>query len=131
MMRHLFIILAFVAAITMSCSRKAAPDTAASEAAQALYDKLLKGDYEGFVSGMYFPDRIPDGYRQQLVANAKMFMANQSKEHEGIVAANVIRQERDSLSSTVEVFILLSYNDSTQEEVVVPMIESEGVWLMR
>lgn len=130
-MRQLFIILVAVAAVTMSCSRETPPDTAASKAAQALYDKLLKGDYEGFVNGMYFPDRIPDGYRRQLVANAKMFIANQSKEHEGISEANVIRQERDSLSPTVEVFILLSYKDSTQEEIVVPMIESEGVWLMQ
>lgn len=131
MMRKIFFILVAVAIIAASCSRKNPSDTAASEAAQALYDKLLKGDYEGFVSGMYFPDRIPDGYRQQLVANAKMFIANQNKEHEGISEVNVIRQERDSLSSTVEVFILLSYNDSTQEEVVVPMIESEGIWLMQ
>ena len=50
----------------------------AGRAAKAYYDQLLHGDYNAFVAGRYQPDSIPAAYREQLVANAKMFLGQQN-----------------------------------------------------
>ena len=109
----------------------AKPDTAASDAAKAYYDKLLGGDYDGYVDGMYFSDSIPANYRAQLVANAKMFVAEQAMAHGGIDTVIVLHQQRDSAAVTAEVFMLVAFCDSVREEIVVPMIDDNGTWRMR
>lgn len=125
------VVISAVMIAVSSCRRPQEPDTAASEAAQFYYDRLLAGDCETFVSGMHFSDAIPDDYRRRLVVNTRMFMAGQREEHDGIAAAEVLRQENDSANAGVNVFVVLTYNDSTKEEIVVPMVLSGETWLMR
>lgn len=130
-MRKILAVVIFAAAITVACSRQKEADTSASDAAKAYYEMLTTGNYDGFVSGLYFTDSIPSGYREQLIAGAKMFVDKQHKSHQGISNIKVISQQSDSLSSVTDVFLLLTYSDSTKEEIVVPMIESNGRWLMK
>lgn len=117
--------------LMVSCGGNKGEDTAVSEAAKTYYDCLLDSNYDGFVDGLYFSDSIPKGYRQQLVANVKMFLAEQSRAHTGLDTVCVLRQQRDSLSATAEVFLLMTYKDSTREEIVVPMILDGDIWKMR
>jgi hypothetical protein len=37
----------------------------------------------------------------------------------------------DSTLHLMQVFLVLGYGDNSQEEVVVPMVEQQGMWLMR
>jgi len=37
----------------------------------------------------------------------------------------------DSLPQLMQVFMTVSYSDSTYEEIVVPMVERDGKWLMK
>lgn len=130
MMRRLMLIMMLAAAMT-ACKRETPPDTAASDAARVFYGHLLAGNYAAFVDGMHFADSIPGEYREQLVVNTKMFVANQREMHGGLVSADVLRQERDSIAPEANVFVLLTYKDSTKEEIVVPMVLSGDEWLMR
>lgn len=91
----------------------------------------MQGDYEGFVGGRYQPNRIPQGYRDQLVANAKMFVGQQEKEHKGIKGVAVASAKVDTARHVADAFLIFTYGDSTREEVVVPMVESKGVWYLR
>jgi len=129
-MRRIFAAAVAVVFLT-ACSTEIRPDTAASDAAREYYEMLLGGEYDGFVAGMNFPDSIPASYREQLVANAKMFMAQQKDEHKGIVGLQILRQQRDSLAPEANVFMLITYADSIKEEIVVPMVERDGKWYMR
>lgn len=107
------------------------PEELAAEAAKTYYGHLVAGRYAEYVDGLNGPDSIPAGYREQLIANAKMFAAIQQREHQGISAVEVLRAKTDSLSGQTCVYIMLCFGDSAKEEIVVPMVERDGKWLMR
>ena len=133
MPRYAYICLAAAAFMVTGCG-EGGPDTAALEAAESCYVKLIGGDYEGFVDAMYQPDALPEGYRRQLVDNAKMFVAEQQETHGGIDAVAAVRQQRDTMGHqpVAYAFLLLTYGDSTTEEIVVPMVETaHDGWKMK
>ena len=132
MMRKLFYFLLFQ--LFVACSGKpSGPDAAslAAQAAKVYYDQLLKGDYGSFVDGRYQPTRIPESLRQQLIANAKMFVAQKEKEHNGIQSVSVTDGRADTAHHVANAFLTFSYGDGTKEQVVVPMVEVKKVWYMR
>lgn len=119
-----------VLVLLLSCSQSKA-DFAAANAAKGYYDLLLEGKPDRFVDGMNMPDRIPDSYRLQLVANAKMFVGQQQDEHKGIRRVEVVNCVNDSAGTGAQAFLMFCYGDSTVEEVVVPMVKRDGKWLMK
>lgn len=110
-----------------------APDAGqlAAVAAKGYYDLLLEGKYQDFVAGIRQRCKIPKGYHDQLVMNAKMFMEQQDKEHKGIARVDVLKANADTARHVANVFLNLVYGDSTKEQIVVPMVESQGEWRMR
>ena len=59
-------------------------------------------------------------------------MAQQQDKHGGITAVSVSSVRTDSLDAYTSVFLLLCYGDSTQEEIVVPMVDAgDGRWRMK
>ncbi len=139
MRKLLFFILACSAFGFFSCSKEKKPDDAAARAAKEYYDSLFAKNYAYFVRGMYLPDTIPDGYREQLEANASMFVGRMAGEHRGVSRVRILRFANDTVVSpdkrshvrVSDVFLVLSLGDSLNEEVVVPMIFHQGRWLMR
>lgn len=127
-----FIFIAALSAAIFACSEKE-PDQGevAGRAAKLYYEYLLKGDYKSYVDGFYRPDSIPDSYHRQLVDNAKMFVSLQGESHKGIDSVRFMRAKADTASHTAEVFLMFCYGDSTKEEVVVPMVEHNGTWMMK
>lgn len=107
------------------------PEDIALQAAKAYYDQLLAGDYDSFVEGTLKGDSVPPAYRSQLVMNMQMFMERQKAEHKGIVAVKALRAVADTAAHTAESFLSVTYADSVREEIVVPMVERNGIWYMR
>lgn len=103
----------------------------AARVAKQYYDQLIAGNEQAFLDARYQPERIPERYKEQLKENIKMFIAQQKEEHKGIVSAKIIRHEVDTAKHMAHVFLLLSYGDSTKEQIVVPMIEHKGTWLLK
>ncbi len=133
-MRKLLSFCLFAFLLFTGCGGKdSGPDAAqlAAQAAKVYYDQLLRGDYESFVDGRYQPTRIPQGYREQLIANAKMFVGQQEKEHKGIKGVAVASAKADTAKHIADAFLTFIYGDSTREEVVVPMVERKGTWYLR
>lgn len=121
-----------VAVAVAGCSVKdAKPEEIAGRAAKVYYDYLLEGKYEAYVDGFCQPDSIPQGYREQLIANAKMFVAQQRDTKNGLVEVKYQRAKLGSDSHSAQAFLLFCYGDSTKEEVIVPMSEVGGIWMMR
>ena len=127
------IVSLFALVLLAACGGASGPTPAdlAGEAAKVYYEQLLHGDYASFVDGTYRPDSIPQGYREQLIANAKMFVGQQKDEHRGITAVRVIRADADTAHHVATVYLGLSYGDNGSEQVAVPMVEHGGVWYMR
>lgn len=107
------------------------PAEMAGQAAKVYYEQLLRGDYASFVDGTYRRDSIPPSYREQLIANAKMFVGQQTDEHGGIKTVRVVSATADTAHHVATVFLGFAYGDSLHEQVAVPMVERGGVWYMR
>ena len=105
----------------------------AAEAAQSYYQRLLDGYPDGFLAGKAAYDEMPADYRDQLVKANEQYMKEVEQKHNGlrsvVVSPNVGRI--DSTLHVVYAFLLLSYGDSTKEEVTVPMVQVDGDWKMR
>lgn len=105
----------------------------AAEAAQGYYQRLLDGYPDGFLAGKAAYDEMPADYRDQLVKANEQYMKDVEQKHDGlrsvVVSPNVGRI--DSTLHVVYAFLLLSYGDSTKEEVTVPMVQVDGDWKMR
>lgn len=131
-MRNFIFSLMFSAVFFCACGSKG-PDASevAGRAAMIYYGYLLEGKYDAYVDGFYRPDSIPGSYRDQLVTNARMFAAQQHDMRGGIAGVSFLRATADTAHHVARAFLLLSYGDSTKEEIVVPMVEHKGVWMMR
>ena len=132
-MRRLIYALMLVAVVAIvACSKKTGGDNkAAAYFAKGYYERLIEGNYEGYVDALNYPDSIPSSYRRQLVLNAKLFTEKQKSIHGGWVGVEIAGCVIDSLSPTAQAILNLCYADSTREKVVVPMVERDGRWYIR
>lgn len=130
MKKILFFLLSVMS--LFSCKEKTPdPGYYAGIAAKGYYDMLLEGRYDEFVEGQNMPHRIPEGYRQQLVLNAKMFVEQQKNEHRGMKAFQILDAKADTAHHIADVYLSVTYGDSTKEQIIVPMVEVEKKWKMR
>ena len=128
-MKHLlFIVLVFLA--LCACSSPT-PEEMASLAAKGYYEHLLKGEFDKFLDGKAGSDSLPEAYREQLIAGFKQFLSQQNNLHNGINEIRVINAMRDTILNYTNVFLMLCFGDSTNEQVSVPMIEHNGRWRMK
>ena len=131
-----FAVIVLLAALAACGS--ATKEELASLAAKGYYDHLIHGEYEQFYEGM---DQwtLPDGttlsdeavYRSQMLDNLRQFMARQAQEHRGVLEVRVSNATTDTVQQLTNVFLVLCFADSTNEEIVVPMVERDGAWRMK
>jgi hypothetical protein len=76
-------------------------------------------------------DVMPEDYREQMLAAYKQYMAAQQEVHRGVLDVRVSNAKTDSSLQLTNVFLVLCFGDSTNEEIAVPMVEREGRWKMR
>ena len=121
--------------ITSCANSPSTEDTAQAEAmavAQACYDRLLEGDYEGFLAFRNDIDKFEEDMRSELADAYKMYMSMEEQLHKGVKKFTATRAEMDTTMHVMDVFMMLDYGDGTQEEIVVPMIANEeGQWRMK
>lgn len=131
-MRHGCIAFAIAAVVMMAaCSRTVDQEQLVANTALLYCQYLIDGKYDDFVAGIDQRVQPAAGYTEQLRDNAKMFVAAQAKTRGGLVGIDVAGAEVSPKEHTAAAFILLHYADSTMEQVVLPMVERDGVWLMR
>lgn len=117
------------------CGDAPTPEQQAALAAQSFYRYLAAGEYEQFLEGRVGTDSLPEAYREQLLTAYRQFIAQQQEKHEGITSVSLSASTStvtDSLAGYTSVFLLLCYGDSTQEEIVVPMVcLTDGRWRIK
>ena len=108
------------------------PEEQASLAAKGYYEHLIHGEYEQFLQGKNGLDKHSEqNYWSQLIDNCHQFMHQQEQTHRGIHEVRVVNAKTDTLLKYTNVFMMLCFGDSTNEEIVVPMVECDGRWYMR
>ena len=124
-------------AVLAACG-SATKEELASLAAKGYYDHLIHGEYEQFYEGLDHRT-LSDGttlstdsaYRSQMLDNLRQFMARQAQEHRGVLEVRVSNATTDTVQQLTNVFLVLCFADSTNEEIVVPMVERRGAWRMK
>lgn len=130
--RGRFLSMAVVAAMLLSCGGESVDqEQLVATTAQLYYQYLLDGKYDDFVGGMDLHLSPSPSYKEQLRANAKMFVRQQEKMHKGIDSIRVSGAEVDERNHAANAYLVFCYGDSATEEVVVPMVERDKLWLMR
>lgn len=120
-----------IVALCLTACSEPSPEELASLAAEGFYRHLVAGEYEKFLEGKAGSDSLPADYREQLLVGYKQFMAQQQATHQGIRGIQTTNARPDSTLQLMQVFLLVEYGDSTQEEIVVPMVEHDGRWRMK
>ena len=116
----------------MAACGSATKEELASLAAKGYYDHLIHGEYEQFYEGMDQRALSDEpAYRSQMLDNLRQFMARQEREHRGVLEVRVSNATTDTVQQFTNVFLVLCFGDSTNEEVVVPMVERNGAWRMK
>ena len=116
----------------MAACGSATKEELASLAAKGYYDHLIHGEYEQFYEGMDQRALSDEpAYRSQMLDNLRQFMARQEREHRGVLEVRVSNVTTDTVQQFTDVFLVLCFGDSTNEEVVVPMVERNGAWRMK
>ncbi len=125
-------LLSFILALLlfMACANPS-PEEMASIAAKGYYNHLVNGEYEAFLEGKEGADSLPDDYREQLLTSYRQFMAQQNRDHHGILDIRISNAVTDTVLQYTNVFLVLCFGDSVNEEIVVPMVERNGSWRMK
>ena len=127
-MRKYLVSLVFLVAACGGPSR----EELASLAAKGYYEHLIHGEYEQFYEGMDQRALSEEpAYRSQMLDNLRQFMARQEQEHRGVLEVRVSNVTTDTVQQLTNVFLVLCFGDSTNEEIVVPMVERNGAWRMK
>lgn len=124
-------IVGLLGMVWISCGNPTAEEMA-SLAAKGYYQHLINGEYEQFLQGKDGLDKdSEEQYWSQLVDNCHQFIRQQEQAHRGIHELRVVNAKTDTLHKYTNVFMMLCFGDSTNEEIVVPMVERDGRWYMR
>ena len=127
------VLLVFLVVLGGGCGG-ATPEEMASLAAKGYYEHLMRGEYRQFLEGKYFVPLDTIGTIDRMEeheVNLRQFMAQQEKAHHGIREVRISNAKTDTVQKVTNVFLVLCYGDSINEEVVVPMVEREGKWRMK
>jgi hypothetical protein len=130
MRKLVYLVLLVFLAQWAACSSPTKEELA-SLAAKGYYQHLVEGDFEHFLEGRVMADSLPDDYRSQLIDGYSQFLAQQVNARGGINEVRISRAYTDSTQQYTSVLLMLCYADSTTEEVVVPMVEHNGRWMMK
>lgn len=126
-MRKTAFILILAACLTAACTR--GKMSSPQSAAEAYYEMLIAGEYDKFVAGIAYADSMTDNYRAQMVRLVAQHAEAQQQMHGGYASAQAVD---DTISGDLaEVFLEISFADSTCEEVALPMIRCGKVWKMQ
>lgn len=130
-MRKLVYLVLLVSLAQWAACSSPTREELASLAAKGYYQHLIEGDFDHFLEGRVMADSLPDDYRSQLIDGYSQFLAQQVKARGGINEVRISRAFTDSTQQYTSVLLMLCYGDSTSEEVVVPMVERDGRWMMK
>ena len=127
------LLFTFYLSFLTSCG-SGTPEEMASLAAKGYYEHLMRGEYRQFLEGKDFLplDTIGTINRmEEHEVNLRQFMAQQEKAHHGIREVRISNAQTDTIQKVTNVFLVLCFGDSINEEIVVPMVERQGRWRMK
>lgn len=99
---------------------------------EAMYYNYIRGDYAAYVSLMESLDDKPEGYRKQMVDLMKQRHRQQEVDHNGgPMACHVKDLKIDHTGQYCEAYIVVNFKDSTEEEILLPLVLKDEKWRLK
>ncbi len=104
-------------------------DVGARTAAEHFYDMLGRGKAEKYVENMYESSAMDSSMHAQYVDMMGQFLHEERQSTGGILSAKSIRDT--IVDSVALVFLDVQFADSTNEEIMLPLVYSQGRWWIK
>ena len=83
-----------------------------------------------FLKGRVIADSLNEEERQQWITFYKQHVLKMERQRGPVRNIDFCRAEPDTVLHVMQVFLKLTYDDATQEEIVVPMVKTGHDWRM-
>ncbi len=125
--------------LLIACASKT-PEEQATEAALNYYQSLLDGKADGLQAAKVTDDSICAEYQGQLGKVYQHYIDDMQRLHQGLKAVRIsdnqarrdsIQQKDGHWEQVIYAFLILSFNDSTEEQISVPMVQRQEEWYIK
>lgn len=96
--------------------------------AVAYYMMLANEQYDKYVGAMQSCNDMPSDYKKNVVSMLRHHNMDIKKEKQGVKKVAVLRSEMHNNDQLYNVFLEVTYNDGSQEEVMVTLVHDNEFW---
>lgn len=104
------------------------PVEEASTMAVAYYRMLADGNVAGYVKAMQSCDNTTASYKQRMEATLKHHRKEIEKDKKGVKQVKALRYELHDNDRMANVFLRVTYNDGSEEEILFPVVYDGKRW---
>lgn len=126
--------LAMLCQVLLSCHRSGADmakdksGEGADSMAVACYKMQAEGRFDEYVKAMKSCDKMPADYQHRVVMMLRHHQKQVLEEKKGVKDVAVLRTEMHNQERMANVFLNVTFNDGTTEEVIFPMVYDGQRW---
>lgn len=91
----------------------------------------INGQYKDYIKAMQSCDGTPPAYKQQMETLLRHHHHTILKDKKGISSVRVARKELYDSLRMANVFLEVTYNDSSREEILFPLVLIGDIWRIR
>lgn len=95
------------------------------------YRMLADGDFAGYVQAMQSCDNAPEQYKKRTETLLRHHQKEIERTKQGVRAVTSLRHELHDNGQMANVFLRVAYNDSTEEEIIFPIVYDGQRWRIR
>lgn len=132
-MRHFFFTLITLLMLT-GCSRHTDSQSTVADSqhvdslAIEYYQLRAQGRFADYVTAMQSCDGTTPDYKKRIEAMLRQHQATITKEKKGVNHVSVLRTEMHNGGKMANVYLSVTYNDGTREEVLFPLVHDGQSW---
>lgn len=99
------------------------------DSAAIRYYKLRSaGQYKDYVNAMQSCDGMTEAYKNNTVLLLEHHQTEVNKERKGVKDVTIVRSEMHNNDKMANVFLSVSFNDGSTEEVMLPLVHDGKQW---
>ena len=96
-----------------------------------MYGHYINGEFSVYVDQMESLDHTTEAYRSQMADLFKQRHRAQVEENGGPVACRLMNVKTNANGTYAEVYVEVTFKDSSYEEIMLPMVRVDDIWRLR
>lgn len=125
----------FLACLALQSCHRSGADMAKDKSGEgvdsmavACYKMQAEGRFDDYVKAMKSCDKMPADYQHRMVMMLRHHQKQVLEEKKGVKDVAVLRTEMHNQGRMANVFLNVTFNDGTTEEVIFPMVYDGQRW---